>query len=116
MGSSVLLKIKKSLLLTAIIIAISVSYCFKYSFNEWDWLLWTNRCLSQSYDSSGDVKLKKAEFYVTPDYFIRLRKTYAKNRQEYYSFNLHRFSDLDYLGDTNSGTLQLKTIADDIIL
>jgi len=29
---------------------------------------------------------------------------------------LHRFSDLDYLGDTNSGTLQLKTIADDIIV
>ena len=113
---SVLYKIKKALLPGAIILALSVNYCFKYSFDEHDWLLWANRCLSESYDPSGDAKLKKVELSVTPDYFIRLRKTYAKNRHEYFSFNLHRFNDLDYLGNTNSGTLQLKTIADDIIV
>jgi len=56
------------------------------------------------------------EISVTSDYFIRLRKTYAKNMQEYYSFNLHQFNDFDYFGDTNAGTLQLKTVADDIIV
>jgi len=116
MQSSVLLKIKKTLLLAAIIFVVAVNYCFKYSFDEQDWLAWTNRCLSQSYDPSGDTKLKKVELSVTPDYFIRLRKTYAKNRHEYFSFNLHRFNDLDYFGNTNKGTLQLKTIADDIIV
>ncbi len=116
MQSSVLPKIKKVFLLAAIIFAGCVNYCFKYSFDEQDWLLWANRCLSQSYDSSEDAKLKKVEISVTTDYFVRLRKTYPKNRHEYFSFNLRRFNDLDYFGNTNNGTLQLKTIADDIIV
>jgi hypothetical protein len=37
-------------------------------------------------------------------------------KQEYYSFNLQKFNDLDYSGNTYSGILQLKTIADDIIV
>ena len=81
-----------------------------------DWLTWANRCLTQSYDPSADAKLKKWELSVTPEYFVRLRKTYAKGKQEYYSFNLHQFNDMDYLGNTNNGTLELKTNADDIIV
>ena len=81
-----------------------------------DWLTWANRCLMQSYDASADAKLKKWELSVTPEYFVRLRKTYAKGKQEYYSFNLHQFNDMDYLGNTNNGTLELKTNADDIIV
>jgi len=84
--------------------------------SDQDWLAWTNRCLTQSYDPSGDAKLKKWELSVTPEYFIRLRKTYAKGKQEYYSFNLHAFNDMDYLGNINNGTLELKTDADDIIV
>ncbi len=113
---SVMPNIKKVLITVAIIFAISVSYCFKYSFDGQDWLLWTNRCLAQSYDPSGDAKLKKVELTVTADSFIRLRKTYAKDRQEYFSFNLHQFHDMDYLGSTSSGILELKTMADDIIV
>jgi hypothetical protein len=116
MLKSVLQKIKKTILLAAIILTVSVNYCFKYSFNEQDWLNWANKCLSQSYDSSGDAKLKKLDLTITSDYFFRLRKTYAKDKQEYYSFNLHQFNDLDYFGNTSSGTLQLKTITDDIIV
>jgi hypothetical protein len=108
--------IKKTLLAVAITFAISVNYCFKYSFTDQDWLMWVNRCLSQSYDSSADTKLKKVELTVTGDSFIRLRKTYAKGKQEYYSFNLHQFNDMDYFGSINGGTLQLKTMADDIIV
>lgn len=81
-----------------------------------EWLTWANKCLTQSYDPSGDAKLKKWELSVTPEYFIRLRKTYAKGKQEYYSFNLHQLNDMDYLGNTNKGTLELKTNADDIIV
>lgn len=84
--------------------------------NEQDWLSWANRCLAQSYDPSGDAKLKKFELSVTGDYFIRMRKTYAKGKQEYYSFNLHQLNDMDYLGNTASGTLALKTVEDDIIV
>jgi hypothetical protein len=81
-----------------------------------DWFSWANKCLYQSYDPSADAKLKKWELSITTDYFIRLRKTYAKGKQEYYSFNLHNFNDMDYFGSANKGTLQLKTTADDIIV
>jgi len=56
------------------------------------------------------------EFSLTPDYFIRLRKTYAKGKQEYYSFNLHKLNDFDYLGSTTTGIIEFKTLADDIIV
>jgi len=108
--------IKKILLTAAIILAVSVNYCFKYNNPDQDWLMWVNRCLSQSYDSSADTKLKKVELTVTNDSFVRLRKTYAKGKEEYYSFNLHKFNDMNYLGSTNGGTLQLSTMADDIIV
>lgn len=104
------------MLLVTIVLATALSYCFSYGMDEQDWLTWANRCLSQSYDSSGDTKLKKVELSVTSDYFIRLRKTYAKKKQEYYSFNLHKLNDLDYFGTANNGTLQFKTVADDIIV
>ena len=93
-----------------------VSYCFKYNMTSEDWLTWTNRCLAESYDPSADTKLKKWELNVTSESFIRLRKTYAKERQEYFSFNLHQFNDMDYTGNTAVGTLTLKTVADDIIV
>ncbi|MFI5139595.1 MAG: hypothetical protein ACHQIM_17375 [Sphingobacteriales bacterium] len=116
MFRSVRSEIKQKLLFAAIFLAVSVSYCFKYSFNEQDWLIWTNKCLSSSYDPSGDAKLKKWDITITGDSFFRLRKTYAKGKQEYYSFNLHQFNDMDYFGNTSTGTLQLRTTADDIIV
>lgn len=113
---SVLYEIKKSLLLAAIFVAVTVSYCFKYGMTAQDWLIWTNKCLIQTYNTSTDPKLKKFEFSVTNDAFIRLRKTYAKGKEEYYSFSLHKLNDIDYFGNTATGTLQLKTMADDIIV
>jgi hypothetical protein len=107
----------KQLLITAafIVVALAIN-SFKYSYTEQDWLAYTNRCLAQSYDASGESKLKKVELILTPDYFIRLRKTYAKEMQEYYSFNLHQLNDFDYLGNTTTGILEFKTQADDIIV
>jgi len=100
---------------TAIALAAAV-YSFKPAFDDQDWLAYVNRALPESYDQSTDPKLKKVEISLTPDYFVRLRKTYAKNMQEYYSFNLHQFGDMDYLGNTTTGILSLKTMADDIIV
>ncbi|MDB5087496.1 MAG: hypothetical protein JWR09_1490 [Mucilaginibacter sp.] len=110
-----LYRIKKCLLLAAIFVAISVSYCFKPGATAEDWQLWTYKCLTQSYNTSTDPKLKKFEFTVTADAFIRLRKTYARGKEEFYSFNLHNLKDMDYSGNTTAGMLELKTIADDII-
>lgn len=116
MLNTVLSTLKKLSIATAILMTVTVNFCFKTGFNEQDWLTWTNKCLQQSYDPSADTKLKKWELSVTPDYFIRLRKTYAKNKQEYYSFNLRKFNDLDYSGVATNGVIQLKAVADDIIV
>jgi hypothetical protein len=113
---SVLPVIKKFLLITLVALTIAINYCFTHKTIEPDWFGWTNRCLSQSFDPSGDEKLKKWELTLTSDSFIRLRKTYVKGRQEYFSFNLHKFNDMNYLGSTAAGTLELKTKADDIIV
>jgi len=113
---SVLPELKKILLAAFTIATITVNYSFNKKTTDEDWLSWTNKCLSQAYDPSGDALLKKWELSVTKSAFIRLRKTYAKGKQEYYSFNLHQFNDLNYLGSTRTGTLELKTVADDIIV
>jgi hypothetical protein len=116
MPRSALPELKKIIIAAFLMIAVSISYSFNYARSDQDWLIWANKCLYQSYDPSADALLKKWDLSITKDYFIRLRKTYAKGREEYYSFNLHQFNDMDYLGSTHSGTLELKTIADDIIV
>jgi hypothetical protein len=108
--------IKRMLVLSALVLAAAANYGFKRGMTAIDWLTWTNRCLEESYDPSGDTKLKKWELNVTSESFIRLRKTYAKERQEYFSFNLHQLNDMNYSGNTSVGTLSLKTVADDIIV
>jgi len=116
MLKSVLSELKKIFIAAIIMAVITVNYSFFKKTTDEDWFIWTNKCLTQAYDPSGDALLKKWELSVTKDSFIRLRKTYAKGKQEYYSFNLHQFNDMDYVGSTRSGTLELKTIADDIIV
>jgi hypothetical protein len=110
------MKFNKVLIAAPLIVLVASLFGFKRTFDDQDWLAYVNRVLPQSYDQSTDPKLKKVDISLTSDYFIRLRKTYAKNMQEYYSFNLHQFNDMDYLGNTTSGTLALKTKADDIIV
>ena len=76
---------------------------------------WTNHCLTESFNPSSETKLKKWELSLSDNLFIRLRKTYTNGKQEYYSFKLDKFKDIDYLGTVNGGTLQLQTDKDDII-
>jgi hypothetical protein len=110
------MKIKKVLGTAIVIVVVFANYGFRYSFNEQDWLLWTNKVLTQSYDPTGDAKLKKWDLAVTNDDFIRLRKTYQKGKQVYYSFNLGKLNGMDYFGDTYKGTIRLKAVEDDIIV
>jgi len=116
MIKSVLQKTKKLYFLSAIVLLAIVHFSFKPAMNEHEMLSWSNKCLTESYDPSGEAKLKKWELVLTDDAFIRLRKTYTNGKQEYFSFQLHRFTDMDYLGSTVNGTLQLKAVADDIIV
>lgn len=94
----------------------AVSLCFVAGMTDQDWLNWGNKCLSESYDPSSEIKIKKWELNLTDDSFIRLRKTYQNGKQEYFSLYLQKLDDMDYLGNVNSGMLELKAKSDDIIV
>jgi len=113
---SVIQKSKKTCFLIILLALVLIHFSFKPAMSEQEMLTWSNRCLMESYDPSGDVKLKKWEFTLTPDAFVRLKKHYTNGKEEYYSFHLHRYKDMNYLGTTLTGTLRLNAIADDIIV
>jgi len=116
MPKSVLSKNKKPAFIVSFITAAAISLCFAIGMTDQDWLSWGNKCLSASYDPSADPKLKKWEVLLTDDSFIRLRKTYQNNKQEYFSFQLQKLDSISYTGDATTGTLKLKAKADDIIV
>jgi len=116
MIKSLLFKYRIVLLLLVIIPICAFKYITRPKMGEQEWLQWSNKCLNESYDPSGEVKLKAWELTVTPEHFVRLRKTFQHGKQEYFSLQLHLFNDLDYLGNVNHGVLQLKANNDDIIV
>jgi hypothetical protein len=75
------------------------------------------QCLNTCFDAEASkVKLKKWDLKITENGFFRFRKYLPNGKQEYFSFNLNRFSSFDYLGTNESGTLTLRTSANDIIV
>jgi len=113
---SVIQKANKTYCLTAILALSLLHFSFKAEMTEQEMITWSNKCLAEAYDPSGEAKLKKWDLALTEDAFVRLRKVYTNGKQEYYSFQLHSFNEMDYLGTTTGGTLELKTTADDIIV
>lgn len=116
MIKSLLRKPGKVVILLAIIPICAFRYSLKPKMDEQEWLRWSNKCLNESYDPSGEAKLKNWELTVTPEHFLRLRKTFQHGKQEYFSLHLHLINDLDYLGNINRGVLQLKANNDDVIV
>ena len=113
---SIFHRYKFALLLLAILPVFAFNYTSRPKMDEQQWLQWTNKCLNDCYDPSGEVKLKNWELGVTPEHFVRLRKTFQHGMQEYFSLHLRMFNDLDYLGNVSHGVLWLKADKDDIIV
>ncbi|TWR27843.1 hypothetical protein FPZ42_01120 [Mucilaginibacter achroorhodeus] len=89
---------------------------FKGFMDDLEWTAWGNRFLNETYDPSVDANIKKFEINLTPDHFIRLRKTYQQGKQEYFSFRINRMDALNFKpGTANTDTLEFKTVTDDII-
>jgi hypothetical protein len=116
MKKTLLSQTKKILLVSPFLLISWLNYSFKAGTDDMEWLDWSNKCLTETYNPLPDTKLKKWELTLTNDYFLRLRKTYQHGKQEYFSFNLHRLNNVEYQGDDQTGTLQLSTTADDIIV
>lgn len=73
--------------------------------------------LNKYYDKDGQAEpLKQYELKVTNNGFCRYRKVYSNGKEEFFSFNLSRFSSMDYYGNTISGELWLRTKNDDVIV
>lgn len=116
MIKSVLQNPQKNWFRIGMIVLALLHLSFTTNTDEQQLLDWSNKCFFESYDPSGDAKLKKWDLELTSDAFIRLRKTYQNGKQEYFSFQLHRLSNMNYTGTADAGTLQFKTVADDIIV
>jgi hypothetical protein len=116
MKTSIIPAIGKTALITSIFALIALNYGFKAEMSEQEWLNWSNKCLSNSFNPKPDINLKKWEISLTGDYFLRLRKTYQQGKQEYFSFNLHRLTNVNYLGSDTAGTLKFNTQTDNIIV
>ena len=100
----------------AILVIATLSFAFTRHMDEQEMLAWGNKCLNESFDPTVDAKLKKWQIELTPEAFLRIHKTYQSKKEEYFSLQLHRMVDLNYLGTPESGTLQLKAAEDDIIV
>jgi hypothetical protein len=61
-------------------------------------------------------RIRQFELLLNDEGFLRYRRTYINGKQEYFSFNLMRIQTIDYLGNTSSGDLSIKTFEDDVIV
>jgi len=82
-----------------------------------DETVFVQKMLKDHYDEIGiKPALKRYELNVTNSGFCRYKRYYANGKVEYFSFNLSKFKDIDYLGTDKSGQLLLRTIGDDVIV
>jgi hypothetical protein len=73
--------------------------------------------LTEHYDSESGLKnVRKYELHVTDKGFCRYKRFFNNGKVEYFSCNLIKFKELDYLGSTLSGTLFVKTKGEDVIV
>lgn len=60
--------------------------------------------------------IKKYELHVTNKGFCRYKRFFNNGKVEYFSFNLVKYKQLDYLGNTKKGMLYLRTNGEDVIV
>ncbi|HEY0174926.1 MAG TPA: hypothetical protein VGC08_01025 [Pedobacter sp.] len=67
-------------------------------------------------DHYNPVNIKKYELHITEKGFCRYKRFFNNGKVEYFSCNLLKFKNLDYLGNTQSGVLMLRTKGEDVIV
>ena len=67
-------------------------------------------------EESGIKNIKKYELHITNTGFCRYKRFFNNGKVEYFSCNLVKYKDMDYLGSVESGTLLLRTKGDDVIV
>lgn len=73
--------------------------------------------INDHYDLNQEqVPIKRYELSLTNTGFCRYKKYLKSGKVEYFSFNLKRFKDMDYLGNDKKGRLLLHTKGEDVIV
>jgi len=79
--------------------------------------IYIQKKLLEHYDADQEIlKIKKTELNVTNTGFCRYKRHFENGKVEYFSFNLIKFKDLDYIGTVKSGRLIIRTLGDDVIV
>lgn len=79
--------------------------------------IYIQKKLLEHYDADQEIlKIKKTELNVTNTGFCRYKRHFENGKVEYFSFNLIKFKDLDYVGTVKSGRLIIRTLGDDVIV
>ncbi len=113
---SILNNMKRASITLLIMLPAALFCAFGPEMGEKEWLDWSNKCLTDSYNPARDAKLKKWEISITPEHFIHFRKTYQHGKQLYYSFNLKQLDTINYQETSVGSQLKFKTLRDDIIV
>ncbi|RDC56351.1 hypothetical protein DU508_12155 [Pedobacter chinensis] len=75
------------------------------------------KSLTEHYDFSQESnQIKRYELNITNNGFCRYKRYFNNGKTEYFAFNLAKFKDMDYYGNTSSGKLYLRTKGDDVIV
>jgi hypothetical protein len=113
---SILNNMKRAFFTLLILHPVALFCAFGPGMGEKEWLDWSNKCLTDSYNPARDTKLKKWEISITPEHFIHFRKTYQHGKQLYYSIDLKQLDTINYQETPAGGQLKFKTLQDDIIV
>lgn len=82
-----------------------------------DEAIFMQKKLVEHYDLGQEAAgVERGELTVTNTGFCRYKRFFQNGKIEYFSFNLMKFKDLDYLGTVRSGRLMLHTEEDDVIV
>lgn len=74
------------------------------------------QCLMEHYNENLISNIKKFELHITGKGFCRYKRFFNTGKVEYFSCNLQKVKTLDYLGNTKTGTLFLRTQGEDVIV
>jgi hypothetical protein len=79
--------------------------------------IFVQKKLVDHYDAQQEAfGLKREELTVTNTGFCRYKRYFESGKIEYFSFNLIKYKDLDYLGTVKGGKLLIHTSSDDVIV
>ena len=82
-----------------------------------DDVAYVHKLLNEHYDLVQEGPLvKRCELQVTNAGFCRYKRYFSSGKVEYFSLNLKKFRDIDFLGDDKRGKLLFYTKGEDVIV